>query len=92
MSNKKTATGRRDVPEGEQLATKRDVAELFTNWLAEYHEAHVYDIRIWVEWKSLPIYERIWLKTKLAFQEEWRRVKSAWNWLKSLVGWAKKGP
>lgn len=67
MSNTSKATGRRDATAGEQLATMRDVDELFTIRLAAYHEAHIYEMRKWIWWRNLPWYRRAWLTMKSYF-------------------------
>ena len=64
MSNTPKATGRRDATAGEQLATIEDVDKLIHIRIAEYHEAHVFEMRQWIFWRSLPWYKRLWYSIK----------------------------
>ncbi len=61
MSHTQTATGKKDTTAGEQLATVEDVDKLIHIRLAEYHDAHVYEMKKWVWWRDQPFYRRWWV-------------------------------
>lgn len=73
MSNSQKATGKKHAKAKDHLATIGDVDELFTIRLAQFYEAHVYEIRQWANWKSLPWYKRLWLTIWWGLKKRWKR-------------------